>query len=184
MKDIKNLFKLIKEAKGVKDIVLRNIKNLFEYEKEEENYYKPVRVNNFWSNNYIEYKSNSDKNRILSVEEYLDKIRPYLRDIINDLKQSDTSKIQLKITINFISSKNDNDEECVIHSKSDNKEMVISDEADEVIKKLFDPRKNRHQSNLQSMRGSEFVFNYITFLHYKCHKINLNCGGSYIDSPD
>ena len=73
----------------MKDIVLRNIKNLFEYEKEEENYYKPVRVNNFWSNNYIEYKSNGDKNRILSVEEYLDKIRLYLRDIINDLKQSD-----------------------------------------------------------------------------------------------
>ena len=32
-----------KEVKGIKDIVLRNIKNLFEYEKEEENYYKPVR---------------------------------------------------------------------------------------------------------------------------------------------
>ena len=44
----------------------------------------------FWSKNYIEYKGNGDENRILSVEEYLDIIRPYLRDIINDLKQSDT----------------------------------------------------------------------------------------------
>ena len=52
-------------------IVLRNVKNLFEYGKEEEYYYKPVRVNNFWSSNYyIEYKSNSDKTKILSVEEY------------------------------------------------------------------------------------------------------------------
>ena len=41
--------------------------------KKEENYYKPVRVNNFRSNNYIEYKSKGDKSRILSVEEYLDK---------------------------------------------------------------------------------------------------------------
>ena len=89
IKDIRNPFRLKKEVKGIKDLVLRNIKNLFEYEKEEENYYKPVRVNNFWRNDYIEYKSNSDKNRIMSVEEYLDKIRPYLRDIINDLKQSD-----------------------------------------------------------------------------------------------
>ena len=32
------------------------------YEKEEENYYKPVRINNFWINNYIEYKRNGDKN--------------------------------------------------------------------------------------------------------------------------
>ena len=90
IKDIRNFFRLKKEVKGIKDIVLRNIEKIFEYEKEEENYYKPVRVNNFWSNNYIEYKSKGDKNKILSVEEYLDKIRPYLKDIINDLKKSDT----------------------------------------------------------------------------------------------
>ena len=47
-------------------MVLRNIKNVFEYEKEEENYCKPVRLNNFWSNNYIEHKSNSDKNNTTS----------------------------------------------------------------------------------------------------------------------
>ena len=41
IKDIRYLFRLKKEVKGIKDIVLRNIKNLFEYEKEEENYYKP-----------------------------------------------------------------------------------------------------------------------------------------------
>ena len=34
------------------------------------------------------------------------------------------------------------------------------------------------------MRGKEFVFNYVQLLYYKCHKINLNCGRSYIDSPD
>ena len=71
------------------------------YEKEEENYYKPVRVNTFWSNNYIEYKSNGDKNKILSVEEYLDKIRPHSKDIIRNLTKSDTWKIQLKIAINL-----------------------------------------------------------------------------------
>ena len=32
----------------------------------------------------------------------------------------------------------DNDEEHVMHSKSDNKEIKINDEADEVIKELFD----------------------------------------------
>ena len=68
-------------------------KNLFEYEKQEQNYYKAVRVNNIWSNNYIEHKINSNKNRILSVDEYLDKIWPYLKGIINDLKKSDTWKV-------------------------------------------------------------------------------------------
>ena len=34
------------------------------------------------------------------------------------------------------------------------------------------------------MEGSEFVFDYVHLLHFKCHKINLSHGGSYIDSPD
>ena len=71
IKDIRTLFTLEEETKTIKDKILRCIKNLFEHEKEEENYYKPVRVNNFWSNNYIEYESNSDTNKTLSVEEYL-----------------------------------------------------------------------------------------------------------------
>ena len=44
-----------------------------------------------------------------------------------------------------------------MHSKNDNIEIMISDEADEVIKELFDSLKNRHQNNLESMKGSEFV---------------------------
>ena len=32
------------------------------------------------------------------------------------------------------------------------------------------------------LRDSEFVFDNVQLLYYKCHKINLNCGGSYIDS--
>ena len=129
--------------------------------KKNENHYKPVRVNNFCSNNYIEYKSNGDKNKILSVEKYLNKIRPYLKGVINNLKKSGPWKIQLTITINFVSSEDDNDEESVMHSKSDNIEIMISDEAGEVTKKRFDSLKNRYQNNLQSMRGSEFVFNYV-----------------------
>ena len=49
-------------------------KNLFEHV--EEDYYKPVSEVNFWSNSYIEYDSNGDKNKTLSTEEYLNKIRP------------------------------------------------------------------------------------------------------------
>ena len=60
---------------------------------------------------------------------------------------------------------------------------MIKDEADENIKTPFDSLKNRYQNNLQSMRGSEFVFNYVQLLCYKCHKINFNYGGLYIDSP-
>ena len=55
----------------------------------------------------------SDINKTQSIEEYLDKIRPYLKDIRNDFKKPDTWRIQLTTAINFSSSK-DNDKECVI----------------------------------------------------------------------
>ena len=62
--------------------------------------------------------------------------------------------------------------------------IMISDEADEVIKKLFDSLKNKYQNNLELMKGSEFVFDYVRLLNHKCHKINRKGGGPYIDSLD
>ena len=34
------------------------------------------------------------------------------------------------------------------------------------------------------MKGSNFVFDRIDEIRHKYHRISLNCGGSYIDSPD
>ena len=92
IKDIRNLFRLRKEKEVIKDRVIRDIRNPFKHE--EGVCYKPVRVGNLWSNNYIEYESNGDRNKTLSTEEYLNKIRPYFKDIIIDLKTFDTWKIQ------------------------------------------------------------------------------------------
>ena len=51
-----------------------------------------------------------------------------------------------------------------MHSKSNNIELMIIDEADEVIKEFFDSPKNRCQTNLESIKGSEFVFDYVHLL--------------------
>ena len=61
---------------------------------------------------------------------------------------------------------------------------MINDEADEVIKELFDSLKNRYQNKSESMKDNELDFDYVQLLCYKCHKTNFNCGRSYIDSPD
>ena len=62
--------------------------------------------------------------------------------------------------------------------------ILISDESDEVIKELFDSLKIRYQNDLESMKASDFVFDYVYLMYYNCHRINPNVGGSYIDSPD
>ena len=59
-----------------------------------------------------------------------------------------------------------------MHSKLDSIEIMINYEADEVKENLFESLKNRYQNNLESMKGSEFVFVYVHLLYYKYHKIN------------
>ena len=47
-----------KEYEAIKDKTIREIKTLFE---QEDDYYKSIRVSNFWNNSYIEYGTNGDK---------------------------------------------------------------------------------------------------------------------------
>ena len=117
----------------IKNRVIRDIKTLFE--QQQQDYYKPKRVSNFWKNNYIEYKSNGDKNRNLSLDEYLNKTETYLRNIIIDLQNSDAWKIQLTIAINCISSKA-SEEELAMHSNSGNIKFTPYSDANGVTEKL------------------------------------------------
>ena len=70
-----------------------------------------------------------------------------------------------------------------MYSKSDNKEIIVNEKPDEIIEKLFKSLVHRYQNILEKlMKVSEFVFDYVHLLYYKCHKMNRNCGGSYTDS--
>ena len=137
-KNICTLFETEEEEKEVNSRLIKNriiidIRTLLEQEKD---YYKPKTVSYLWNNNYIEYETNGDKNRNLSLEEHLNKTEPYLRNIIIDPQNSDTWKIQLTVTINFISSK-DAKEERVMHSRSDNVKLTSYNDANEVVDELF-----------------------------------------------
>ena len=87
------------------------------------------------------------------------------------------------MTINFFSSK-DSKETRTMYSESDNINVMLGSETDEIIEEIFDYFLQRHQKNLEeSVRGNEFVFDGVDSLYYKLHKKSLNRGGSYIDSP-
>ena len=124
---------------------MRDIRKL----KHEKDYYEPKRISNFWNNNYIEYRSNGDKNRNLSLDEYLHKIKPYLRNMIINLQNFDVWKIQLTIAITFISSK-DAEDERVMHSSSGNLKFTPYSDANDVINKLFKSLRSRYQENLEA----------------------------------
>ena len=144
--------------------------------------YKPTIVKSGYNNNYIEYRSEGDK--LLTIEEYLALIEPYLRELINDHKSKGEWKIQLTAEINFISSRPGSDETRVMHTRSVNEEFMNGSDTDEIIKELFKSLLQKYQENLQEkMRGSDFVFDGVNFLYYDFNKISTSRGGSQIDSP-
>ena len=149
----------------------------------DKDYYKPKFVKSGYNNNYTRYESKGDK--ILTVKEYLGLTEPYLADMITDYKSKGEWKIQLAAEINFTSLKPDSNETRLMHTKSDNEEIMVASDTNDVIKELFKSFLHRYQEGLQEkMKGSEFEFDGVNLLYYDFNKTILNGGGSYIDSPE
>ena len=91
-------------------------------------------------------------------------------------------KIQLIISINFISSK-DSNETRNMHKKSDNIEMMMCSETDDIIGEFFKSLLQKYQEGLEElMRRSKCIFDGVDLLYYNLQEISLKRGGSYIDS--
>ena len=118
------------------------------------------------------YGSRGDKDKFLATEECLEKIKPYLLDLINDHKTAESGewKIQLNMHVIFISS-NDTGETRTIIILSDNEEIMLGNKTNGIItnKSLL----NNYHKEEQIMRGdSDFKFESVELLDYKLHKIN------------
>ena len=130
-------------------------------------YYKPIWTDGGFAgrrNNYIEYKSKGDRYENLSPEEYLNMIRPYLRDLINDHKPAEESNNEdsNNNNSNNKNNSNNNNEEsdraeweiqprmqnsCIstkcfeetrtIYSKSEPVEIFMGSNTNDVIDRLF-----------------------------------------------
>ena len=166
----------------------------------DEDYYKPIISKSAFDGNYIQYESKGDKGKNLSIKKYLNIIKPYLIDIINEHKTyglvryhsgnktwlEETSsewKIQLTMAINFISSKGF-DETRTMHTKSNNVEIMIDSKTDEIMQDLFESFLQKYkEGSEESVRGGGIVYDSVDVLYYNLNKVSLSRGGSYIDSP-
>ena len=141
----------------------------------DEDYYKPKITKGVFNNCYIQYESMGDKGKSPSIKRYLDMIRPYLSNIIKNRKtqgkwrthsgskiiERKTQiewKIQLTMKINFISSNKDSEKTCAMSTKSNNVEVTMGSETDEIIEDLLKSLWQRYQEGLEeSVRGSDFL---------------------------
>ena len=117
------------EYKGIK-----NIKDLFKLSIDKD-HFKATLVKSGYNSNYVQYESKGDK--ILTLKEYLALIEKYLRELINYYKNKGEWKVQLIAEINFISLKPGSDETRIMHTRSDNIEITIGDDNDDIIEELF-----------------------------------------------
>ena len=85
------------------------------------------------------------------------------------------------IFISFI----DKNETQVMHTISDNVEIMNGTDTTDAIEELIDSFMKRYQEGLETkMKGSSYIFERIGLLEYRLHKISLNRGSSYINSPE
>ena len=105
-------------------------------EVNEEDYYEPKEIRSAFVGGYTLYESRGDKDNMLAIYEYFDKIKPYLKDMINDYKSKGEWKIQLVMRVIFVSFIDKNETQ-VMHTKSDNvKIMNGTDTNDAVIEHI------------------------------------------------
>ena len=164
------------EYKGIKDI-----EHLFKISIDKD-CYKPKLNKSAYNKTYVQYETKGDK--ILSLKEYLNLIEKYLRKLLEEYKQKREWKAQLTIEVNFISLKSGSDETRIMHTISDNIEIMFGDDNDDNIEQLFESLLKKYEENLQNkMRGAEFEFDSVNFLYYDFDKTSINRGRLYIDSP-
>ena len=111
------------------------------------------------------------KTKKLSIEQYLKMIKLYLIDMINENKAIETSsnewKIQINMHINFVSS-NETGEVRTVFVWSDNEEIRLGNETDDIIKRLLNSFMNKYQKEeLILKNGSNFVFESVGLLFIK-----------------
>ena len=123
-----------------------------------DSYHKPFEIKSVFNGNYVLYESKEDQYRLLSVLEYLMKIRPHLYDLIEKYSYNDSWKIQLNMEVSFISLTDTNVRQ-TLYSKSDNMEIIHAVDTNGVIDELFDTFLNRYQDGLETkMTGSSYFF--------------------------
>ena len=109
---------------------------------------------------------------------YFNKIIPYLRDMIDNHKAKGEWKIQLVMWIIFVSFIDGNETQ-LMHTKSDNTEIMNGIDTSDAINELIDSFMKRYQEGLETkMKGSSYIFERIDLLEYNLHKISLNRGSS------
>ena len=149
----------------------KHFKRLQKYQYGNDYLFNEHNEEDYFSNNDIqeitkllsECRSNLSREEIkrirknLSIDEYFDIIRLYLRDMIDNHKARGEWKIQLTMRIIFVSF-TDANETRGMHTKSDNITIMIGIETEDVINELFNTFCKRYQEGLETKNEGKQLY--------------------------
>ena len=133
---LKKLNNDFKKLQKYQDNITYGLDYLFN-EVNEEDYYELIEIKSAFDGTYVLYESRGDKDANLARYEYFEKIKPYLKHMIDDYKSKDQWKIQITMRIIFISFIDKKNETQVMHTKSDNVELMNGTDTSDAINKLI-----------------------------------------------
>ena len=147
-----------------------------------DDYDKPILAKKSFNGNYHMLTCRGDKDGNMDISVYLDKVRLYLKALINEQKISD-QKIQLDIAINLRHiTKNDRN---TFYVKSKNIVCLPSDNSEDRLEQLINSLQNYYADKLLICRtSSSYAYESVEGSSIDFHEIDLNRGSSYIPSPD
>ena len=147
-----------------------------------DNYYKSTLVQGLFNKNYQRYYIRGDKTREMPIDQYIDKVIPFLKILINDKKMNE-QKIQLDMGINLVHI-TDN-KRITFFSKSENIRSLPSSNTNEILNMLLASFYKNYQEDILLCRtSSSFVFESVEELNIHFHKVDLQRGATYMPTPE
>ena len=112
-------------------------------------------------------------------------IIPHLTKLINERKNNkNEQKIQLSMGVSFMCI-TDSEKTGSFYVNSNNEEIRIGDNTNDIIDKLYESFLNNYQKEEQILRnGSNYTFESVDILGIHFHDIKLKRGKSCIKSPE
>ena len=134
--------------------------------------YEPMLVKTSFKNNYEYYEIRGDRDKELSIKQYLYIVITYLAELINKKKKKNELKIQLSMGISFMCI-TDKEKTRSFYVNSNNEEIRLGDDESFL---------NNYQKDEQiSRNGSNYTFESVDILSIHFHDIKLKRGKSYIE---
>ena len=161
---------------------LKRISDLFELEEDED--FTSILMTQSFNGKFKEYEI-SGSTKVITLEEYLDKIKPSLKRQLEELQKSASSEQKVLLKCILVFKKINNEfERFIKYYDSDGIIMRHGSDVDKVINDLYVSLLKSYEKESNQLRGSNFIFSSVDLTYLQVVKSKLKRVGTYVKTPE